>query len=121
MFTQPKKGSKKAKFLLNCVLRNLVTIKDKTPLPNMDELLNWLAQQKFISKLDLVDRYHNVRYTEESEKHSTFLCHLGYFRSRVMQQGDCNAPATMMKVMQDLLRLVLHRGVAVYLDDILIG
>ena len=87
----------------------------------MDELLNWLAQQKYISKLDLVDGYHNVRHTEESEKHSTFLCHLGYFRSRVMQQGDCNALATIMRVMQDLLRSELHRGVAVYLDDILIG
>ena len=62
-----------------------------------------------------------MRHTEESEKHSTFLCHLGYFRSRVMQQGDCNAPAIIMKVMQDLLRLELHKDVAVYLDNILIG
>ena len=84
MFTQPKKGSKKARFLLNCIPRNLVIIKDKIPLPNMDELLNWLAQQKFISKLDLIDGYHNIRHTEESEKHSIFLCHLRYFRSRVM-------------------------------------
>ena len=43
IFTQLKKGSKKARFLLNCVPRNLVTIKDKIPLPNIDELLNWLA------------------------------------------------------------------------------
>ena len=41
IFTQPKKELKKARFLLNYVPRNLVTIKDKTPLPNMDELLNW--------------------------------------------------------------------------------
>ena len=98
MFTQPKKGSKKARFLLNYIPRNLITIKDKTLLSNIDELLNWLAQQKYISELDLVDEYHNVRYIEKSEKHSTFLCHLRYFRSRVMQQGDCNVPATIMRV-----------------------
>ena len=38
-----------------------------------------------------------------------------------MQQGDCNAPAIMMRVMQHLLRGKLHRGVVVYLDDIIIG
>ena len=67
IFTQPKKGSKKARFLLNCVPRNLVTIKDKTPLPNMDELLNWISQQKYLTKLDLVDGYYNMRHIEESE------------------------------------------------------
>ena len=39
IFTQPKKGSKKARFLLNCIPRNLVTIKDKTPLFNIDQLI----------------------------------------------------------------------------------
>ena len=44
MFTQLKKGTKKARFLLNCIPRNLVTIKDKTLLSNMDELLNWIIE-----------------------------------------------------------------------------
>ena len=122
MFTQLKKGSKKARFLLNYVLKNLVTIKDKTLLPNMDELLNWISEQEYITKLDLVDGYHNlnIRYTEESEKYSTFLYHPGYFRSKVMQLGDCNAPATMMRVIQDLLRAKQYTGIVVYLDSIII-
>src|SRR5258706_6982072 len=121
MFTQPKKNSTKARFLLNCVPRNKVTIKDKTPLPNMDELLDWISRQKYLTKLDMADGYHNVRHEEESEKHTTFICHLGYFRSKVMQQGDCNAPATMMKLMQRIFQDKVYKDLVIYLDDIIIA
>ena len=119
-FSKPKKDGR-IRFLLDCVPRNKVTIKDKTPLPNMDQLIEWIANKKFWSKLDLVDGYHNIRMDPDSEQYTTFLTHRGQYNSRVMQQGDCNAPATMMKVMQDIFSEEVYRNLVIYLDDIIIA
>jgi len=99
MFTQPKKDGKKARFVLNCIPRNLKTHKDRMPMPSINQIINWLASKRFKSKLDLTDGYHNIRHHCDSVKHSTFSCHMGKFNLLVMQQGDCNAPATMMRAM----------------------
>ena len=121
MFTIPKSDGIKPRFLLDCVARNLVTEKDKTPLPSIQQILEFCQSRTFRSKIDLADGYHNIRIEPDSVKHSTFLCHKGYFNSHVMQQGDCNAPATMMKCMQEILKAHLYKDLIVYLDDIIIA
>jgi len=121
MFKQPKKDSKKARFLLNCISRNLKTHKDRMSMPSRNQIINWLASKRFKAKLDLTDGCHNIRHHPDSVKHSTFLCHIGKFDSLVMQQGDCNAPPIMMRAMNWLLREFIDKTVMVYLDDILIG
>jgi len=121
IFTQPKKAGKKARFFLNCIPRNLKTYKDRMPMPSINQIIDWLASQKFKSKLDLTDGYHNIRHHPDSVKHLTFSCHRGKFDSLVIQQGDYNAPATMMRAMNWLLREFIGKTVMVYLDDILIG
>jgi len=90
-------------------------------MPSINQIIDWLASKKFKSKLDLTDGYHNIRQHPDSVKHTTFLCHMGKFDSLVMQQGDCHAPATMMRAMNWLLREFIWKTVMVYLDDILIG
>jgi len=99
MFTQPKKDGKKARFLLNCIPRKLKTHKDRIPMPSIYQIIDWLASKRFKSKLDLTDSYHNIRHYPDSVKDTTFSYHMGKFDSLVMQQGDCNAPATMMRAM----------------------
>jgi len=121
MFTQPKKDGKKARFLLNYIPRNLKTHKARMPMASINQIIDWLASKKFKSKLDLTDGYHNIRHHPDSVKHSIFSCHIRKFNSLVMQQGDCNAPATMMRAMNWLLREFLGKTVMVYLADILIG
>jgi len=121
MFTQPKKDGKKARFLVNCIPRNLKTHKDRMPMPGINQIIDWLASKKFKYKLDLIDGYHNIRHHPDSVKHATFSCHMGKFDSLVMQQGDCNAPATMMRGRNWLLREFMGKTVMIYLDDILIG
>jgi len=121
MFTQLKKDSKKARFLLNYIPRNLKTCKDRMPIPSINQIIDWLASKRVKSKLDLTDGYHNIRHHPDSVKYSTFSCHMGKFDSLVMQQGDCNAPAIMMRAMNLLLREFIGKTVMGYLDDILIG
>jgi len=99
MFTILKADKKEPRFLIDCILRNKVTIKDLTLLPNVKGIINWVAARKFRSKLDLTDGYHNIRVHPDSVKHNTILTHMGKFDSLVMLQGDCNVPATMMRVM----------------------
>jgi len=109
MFTKPKANKIKPRFLVDCIPRNAVTIPDPTLLPNIKEIINWTAARKFRSKLDLIDGYHNIRIYPDSVKHSTIVIHMGLHDSLVMQQGDKNAPATMMRVMNNLLRNQLDR------------
>jgi len=90
-------------------------------MPSINQIIDWLACKKFKSKLDLTDGYHNIRHHPASIKLATFSCHMGKFDSLVMQQGNCNAPATMMGSMNWLLRVFIGKTVMVYLDDILIG
>ena len=47
----------------------------------------------------MTNTYHLIRIEPEEEQYSIFLTEFGYLNSRVMQQGDCNAPVTMIKVM----------------------
>ena len=70
---------------------------------------------------DLSDRYHNIRIDPDSEKHTTFLCHMGHYRSRVMQQGDCNAPPTMVRAMNEIFRDMIFKDLIIYIDDIIIS
>jgi len=121
LFTKPKANKVEPRFLIDCIPRNEVTISDPTPLPNIKEILNWTAARKFRTKLDLTDGYHNIRIHPDSVKHSTIVTHIGLHDSQVMQQGDKNAPATMMRVMNHLLRHQLDRICKIYIDDIIIA
>jgi len=49
-----------------------------TPLPSIKELMELVAARKYWSKIDMAERYYNIRIEEDSEQHSTFLTHMGY-------------------------------------------
>ena len=120
MFTQPKSDKPpEARFLLNCIHRNLVTHEDKTHMSGMEHITNFIESRPFRSKLDLTDGYHNISIHLDSVSHSIFTCYMGKFNSLVIQQGDCNAPATMMRAMNYPFREVKDQ--MIYLDDILIA
>ena len=79
-----------------------------------------VARAKFRSKIDLSDAYEQVRIDMEDIWKTAFATPYGTFVSLVMQQGDCNAPATFQRLMTTLFRDFLGRFVHVYLDDIFI-
>ena len=86
MFSQLKSdGPKEPRFILDCRPRNAVTFRNHTSLPIIEEEIAFVSARPLWSKIDLTNGHHNIRIDPDSEKHTTFLCHMGHYRSRIMQ------------------------------------
>ena len=85
----------------------------------MDDMIDFVGSRPFRCKLDFTHGYHNIRIHPESVKDTTSCCHMGKYNSLGMQQGDCNAPARMMRAMNFLFRNI--KNLISCLDDILIA
>jgi len=100
---------------------NQVTIKDKTPLLLIGEVIDKLKEAKYFNKLDLIWGYNNVRIKEGDEWNAAFLTNKRLFEPQVMYFGLCNSPGTFQHMMNSIFRELLHEGVlASYMDDFVI-
>ena len=99
---------------------NKITIKNRYPLPRIDELMDRLTNARRFSKIDLKSGYYQVRVHPEDIPKTAFRTQNGHYEFLVMFFGMTNAPATFMTLMNDVLHPFLDKFVIVYLDDILI-
>jgi hypothetical protein len=115
----PKKNGK-LRLCVDYRALNSVTIKDRYPLPLIDNLIDQLRGATIYTALDLKGAYNLVRIKQGDEWKTAFRTRYGHYEYVVMPFGLTNAPATFQRMMNDIFREHLDVFVIVYLDDILI-
>ena len=99
---------------------NEVTIKNKYPLPLMDELFDRTQGARYFTSIDLRNGFHQIAIQPGDREKTAFRTRFGHFEYTVLPMGLCNAPGTFMQLMNQTFADMLDKSVLCFLDDILI-
>ena len=99
---------------------NKVTIKNKYPLPRIDDLFDQLAGSRVFSRIDLRSGYHQLKVRAEDIPKTAFRTRYGHYEFLVMSFGLTNAPVAFMELMNRVFHDYLYKFIIVFIDDILV-
>ncbi|GJU78135.1 putative reverse transcriptase domain-containing protein [Tanacetum coccineum] len=99
---------------------NKLTVKNRYPLPRIDDLFDQLQGSSVYSKIDLRSGYHQLRVREKTFRRLPSETRYGHYKFQVMPFGLTNAPAVFMDLMNQVCKPYLDKFVIVFIDDILI-
>ena len=99
---------------------NKIIVKNKFPMPRIDDLIDNLVGSKYFSTLDLAAGYHQLKLQQTDVPKTAFNNQFGKFEWQVLPFGLTNAPAVFQHAMNRIFGRHLNKCVCAYLDDILI-
>ncbi|GJU29861.1 retrotransposon protein, putative, ty3-gypsy subclass [Tanacetum coccineum] len=118
LFVKKKDGS--FRMCINYRELNKLTVKNRYPLPRIDELFDQLQGLSVYLKIDLRSGYHQLRVRDEDIPKTAFRTRYKHYEFQVMPFGLTNAPAVFMDLMNRVCKPYLDKFVIVFIDDILI-
>nr|GEU79024.1 putative reverse transcriptase domain-containing protein [Tanacetum cinerariifolium] len=118
LFVKKKDGS--FRMCINYRELNKLIVKNRYPLPMIDDLFDQLQGSSVYSKIDLRLGYHQLRVRDEDILKTTFRTRYGHYEFHVMAFGLTNAPAVFMDLMNRVCKPYLDKFMIVFIDDILI-
>ena len=118
VFAGKKDGS--LRFCVDYSALNKQTIKNKYPLPRIDDLFDQLQGSKVFSKIDLMSGYYQIRMKPEDIHKTAFRTPRGHWEWLVMPMGLTNAPATFMAMMDQVFKPLLKTCALTFLDNTLV-
>ncbi|GBG60081.1 hypothetical protein CBR_g412 [Chara braunii] len=116
----PKKKEGTLRMCIDYRGLNAITVKNREPLPRIDDLLDRVQGCRYFSKIDLKSGYHQIAIRPEDQHKTAFQTRYGLYEFVVMPFGLCNAPGTFQHAMNRIFHDYLDKFVVVYLDDTLI-
>jgi hypothetical protein len=118
LFVHKKDGM--LRMCVNYKALNKARVKNRYPLPRIDDLFDRLLEAKVFNRIDLRSGYYQIRSTKGDEEKTACRTRYGSYEFMVMPFGLTNAPTTFCTLMNDIFREWLDDFIVVYIDDILI-
>lgn len=111
------KQKNKLRLVIDYRALNKQTVKNRTALPNIPDMLDKLRKANYFTKIDLASGFHQVRMAEGHEHKTAFRTKYGSFEWLVMPLGLCNAPATFQSMVNSIFYDMLDDFVTAFIDD----
>lgn len=101
---------------------NKRSVRDRYPIPLIDDHLDSLRNKKYFSSIDLKDGFHHIEVAESSRKHTSFTSPLGQYEYCKMPFGLCNGPSKFQRYINNIIaEFIKTEKVIVYFDDIVVA
>jgi hypothetical protein len=113
-----KPRSEELRLVIDYRQLNRLTLRNRHPIPRIDDLLDSLSGSKVFSSIDLRQAYHQIRLVDSDRPKTAFRTPFGHYEWVTLSMGLTNAPAIFQAVVNNIFRPYLGKFVVVYLDDI---